>query len=88
MPHDVMTHWNSTYDMLNFALEYWNAINILMADQQNDLQAYELNDSEWIIMSQLSNVLKVSHIHSVDRFVINHHTGSQRHNSVPFTWNT
>ncbi|KAF8226257.1 hypothetical protein L208DRAFT_1014983, partial [Tricholoma matsutake] len=29
IPRDVTTHWNSTYDMLNFALEYQKAIDIL-----------------------------------------------------------
>jgi len=32
MPRDVTTCWNSTYDMLKFALEYCKAINILTAD--------------------------------------------------------
>jgi len=37
MPCDVTTRWNSTYDMLKFALEYCKAIDILTADRQNDL---------------------------------------------------
>ena len=27
MPHNVHTHWNMTYDMLQFAYEYKDAIN-------------------------------------------------------------
>ena len=60
MPHDVTTYWNSTYDMLKFALEYRKAIDILTADRQNDLQNYKLSKQEWTIAAQLSEVLKVS----------------------------
>ena len=59
MPRDITMHWNSTYDMLNFALEYREAIDILTANQQNELQAYELNEREWAIARQLSKILKV-----------------------------
>jgi hypothetical protein len=44
MPRDVTTRWNSTYDMLKFALEYRKAIDILTADRQNDLRNYELSE--------------------------------------------
>ena len=90
MPRDVTTCRNSTYDMLNFALEYWNVISILTADRQNELQAYELNDSEQIIVTQLSDVLKVSH-----KFILQITlsstlccTGSQGCNSVLLVWHT
>ena len=59
MPHDVTMRWNSTYDVLNFALEYHEAIDILTANQQNELQAYELNEREWAIARQLSKILEV-----------------------------
>jgi hypothetical protein len=62
MPRDVTTRWNSTYDMLKFALEYRKAIDILTADRQNELQNYELSEREWTIAAQLSDVLKVSNI--------------------------
>ena len=62
MPRDVTTRWNSTYDMLTFALEYRKAIDILTADRQNELRNYELSEREWTIAAQLSNVLKVSDI--------------------------
>ncbi|KAF9565458.1 hypothetical protein CPC08DRAFT_620238, partial [Agrocybe pediades] len=29
MLHDVTTHWNSTFDMLNFALKYCSALNTI-----------------------------------------------------------
>ena len=61
MPHDVKTHWNSTYDMLKFALEYREAIDVLTTDRLNGLRMYELNDTEWIITQQLCDILAVSH---------------------------
>ena len=62
IPRDVTTHWNSTYDMLNFALEYHKAIDVLTADRQNELQNYELSEREWTITKQLCDVLKVSEV--------------------------
>lgn len=59
MPRDVTTRWNSTYDMLKFALEYRKAIDTLTADRQNELRNYELSEREWTIAAQLSDVLKV-----------------------------
>ncbi|KIK40530.1 hypothetical protein CY34DRAFT_30124, partial [Suillus luteus UH-Slu-Lm8-n1] len=29
MPHDISTHWNSTFDMLEFALQYRKAIDTM-----------------------------------------------------------
>ena len=59
IPRDVTTRWNSTYDMLRFALEYRKAIDILTADRNNDLQSYELSEREWTIAAQLCDILKV-----------------------------
>jgi hypothetical protein len=61
MPRDVTMRWNSTYDMLKFALEYRKAIDVLTADRLNGLRMYELNDTEWIITQQLGDILAVSH---------------------------
>jgi len=63
MPRDVTTHLNLTYDMLSFAIEYWQVINTLTADWHHELQAYELSEREWIIVSQLCDVLKVHEHH-------------------------
>ena len=70
IPRDVTTRWNLTYDMLNFALEYRKAIDVLTTDRQNELQNYELSKREWTIAKQLCDVLKVSEVscqQSVDR---------------------
>ncbi|KAF8225689.1 hypothetical protein L208DRAFT_1305354 [Tricholoma matsutake] len=45
--------------MLSFALEYWQVIDTLTADWHHELWVYELSEREWIIVSQLCDVLKV-----------------------------
>jgi hypothetical protein len=62
IPCDVTMCWNSTYDMLDFALEYRKAINVLTADRQNELQNYELSKREWTIAKQLCDIPKVSDV--------------------------
>jgi hypothetical protein len=59
MPCDVSTHWNSTYHMLSFALEFHVAIDSMTAVRNLDLQKYELSSAEWDIAKELSDVLKV-----------------------------
>jgi len=60
MPRDVSTRWNSTYDMLKFAIDYQKAINRLTVDKNLGLRQYELSDEEWEIAKQLSMLLMVS----------------------------
>jgi hypothetical protein len=59
MPQDVKTHWNSTYDMLHFALEYKEALKELTSDLRNGLCHFELDNVEWDLMEELAIVLKV-----------------------------
>lgn len=59
MPRDVTTRWNSTFDMLNFALEYRKAIQVTTSDLDLDLRQYELSRDEWRIAGYLRDVLKV-----------------------------
>lgn len=61
MPRDVQTRWNSTYDMMKFALEYRAAIDKLTSKGEKDhgLRQYELSSSEWKLAKQLADVLKV-----------------------------
>jgi hypothetical protein len=60
MPRDVTTRWNSTYDMLVFALEYRTAIDQMCSAKVNGLRKYEMSAEEWMIAGQLRNVLKAS----------------------------
>ena len=59
MPRDVATRWNSTYDMLSFALDFRPAIDSMTAKRELDLQKYELSPAEWGIAKELGDVLKV-----------------------------
>ncbi|EMD31757.1 hypothetical protein CERSUDRAFT_59516, partial [Gelatoporia subvermispora B] len=58
MPCDVATCWNSTYDMLEFAVEYRVAIDDMTMDRAMNLRKWELRDEEWVIASQLCDTLK------------------------------
>ena len=60
IPHDVKTWWNSTYDMLNIALEYHKVIDEIMANKALKMRQYELDDEGWDIIKDL-RVLKVSY---------------------------
>jgi oxalate decarboxylase/phosphoglucose isomerase-like protein (cupin superfamily) len=59
MPRDVTTCWNSTYDMLIFAVNYREAIQHITSDLKNGLRKYELMDDEWEIAEELKDMLKV-----------------------------
>jgi hypothetical protein len=59
MPRDVSTRWNSTYDMLSFTLEFHVVIDSMTAMHNLDLRKYELSSAEWDIAKELSDVLKV-----------------------------
>ena len=60
MPRDVKTRWNSTLDMLDFAVEYIPAIDTITGDRDMKLRQYELSEDEWDMARQLRDVLKVS----------------------------
>ena len=60
MPRDVRTRWNSTYDMLRFALQYRAAIDDIAGNKLSNLHRYELGDEDWVIVEQLCETLKVS----------------------------
>jgi hypothetical protein len=59
MPCDVTTRWNSTYDMLVFALEYRKAIDEISGDRE--MRKYELEEKEWKLVQQLCDILEVRH---------------------------
>ena len=60
MLQDVSTRWNSTFDMLEFAIQYHVAIDAMTAVREFDLRKYELGLDEWKIAMELRDVLKVS----------------------------
>jgi len=57
MPRDVTTQWNSTYDMLVFALKYRKAIDKISGDRE--MRKYELEEEDWDIVQQLCDILEV-----------------------------
>lgn len=59
MPRDVRTRWNSTYDVLQFALQYRTAIDDITGNKVANLRQYELMDEDWDIAEELCNTLKV-----------------------------
>ena len=59
MPWDVLTRWNSTYDMLSFVVQYQKAIEHMTSDHRNDLQPFKMLEEEWEIAEALQDMLKV-----------------------------
>jgi hypothetical protein len=43
----VTTRWNSTYDMLDFAVRHCSAIDDITGDKTAGMRKYELDDEEW-----------------------------------------
>jgi hypothetical protein len=60
MPRDVAMRWNSTYEMLKFAYTYQDAINQLTDNQSMKLGHCVITQSEWDLIKQLRDALKVS----------------------------
>ena len=59
MPRNVSTRWNSTFDMLNFALDYRVPIDEITSNCDLNLHKYELQDEEWVVAKNLCDTLKV-----------------------------
>ena len=53
MPCDVLTCWNSTYDMLEFAIQHCVVIDAMTAVYKYNLCKYELGSIEWKIAMEL-----------------------------------
>ena len=59
MPRDVKNRWNSTFDMLDFAVEYRVPIDEITSTHDLNLRKYELQDREWEDAQILCEMLKV-----------------------------
>jgi hypothetical protein len=58
MPRDVSTRWNSTFDMLQFALDHRVPIDEITSIRELNLRKYELQDDEWAVAETLHDTLK------------------------------
>jgi hypothetical protein len=59
MPRDVSTRWNSTYDMLDFAVNYRAALDTITCEREMKLRQFELSEEDWDAAIHLRDVLKV-----------------------------
>jgi hypothetical protein len=84
MLQDVSIWWNSTFNMLKFMIQYYVAINAMMATWKFDLCEYKLVPIEWNTARELWDVLKVSNIHSPFYFDLftSFHPSFQGHNFI------
>jgi len=59
IPCDVATRWNSSSDMVDFALDHCKPIEVVTQKRSLGLREFELSDEEWAILEELHKVLKV-----------------------------
>ena len=59
IPCNVKTQWNSTYDILNVAVEYHEVIDDVTVNKSIKLWQYKLYDESWDIIRDPLHVLKV-----------------------------
>lgn len=64
IPRDVVTRWNSTYDMMQFALKYRRPIDSITANKELKLRKYELDTNDWRIVEDLVAILEVRSLSS------------------------
>ncbi|KAF8180266.1 hypothetical protein K438DRAFT_1453371, partial [Mycena galopus ATCC 62051] len=58
IPRDVATRWNSTHDMLEFAVEYAQVIDSITGERGSPLRKFELTRAEWRIAKDLVKIFK------------------------------
>lgn len=58
IPRDVANRWNSTYQLLRFALLYREAIS-QMTERNRELHDLQIEDEEWGLLEQLKTLLEV-----------------------------
>lgn len=85
MPRDVLTCWNSTFDMVDFAIDYQTAIDAITGNHDMKMRSLELDAPEWAIAKELRDTLKVcvqiSHLSSVSLNLFLRYS-----NTVPFSF--
>ncbi|KAF9223254.1 hypothetical protein BS17DRAFT_817581 [Gyrodon lividus] len=59
MPRDVLTRWNSTLDMLEYALNHRQAVDSMTQDRAPGPRKYEPDNDEWNLLEQLHDILKI-----------------------------
>ena len=59
MPQDVLTRWNSAFDMVNFGVLYNQVIESLTDKHRLGLAEFTIDEHEWDLLKQLREVLKV-----------------------------
>ncbi|KAF8546707.1 hypothetical protein OG21DRAFT_1490911 [Imleria badia] len=58
LPRDIPTCWNSTFNMLDYALNHQQDMDTMTQHREMGLCAFELTDGEWVILKELQDVLK------------------------------
>jgi len=53
MPRDVATGWNSTLDLLEYALKHHKAIDLVTQWCELGLRDLELTDEEWAVVHRV-----------------------------------
>ena len=82
IPRNVVTRWNSTYDMMEFALKYRKPIDIITADKSLKLRKYELDNDDWEIIGDLVVVLEVCCVSYCLHFLNKYPTAIQKGNAL------
>ena len=59
IPRDVLTRWNSSFDMVDFVVDYRVPVNTMTDKRRLGLGDYALNEHEWRVLEQLRDVLAV-----------------------------
>jgi hypothetical protein len=84
IPRDVITCWNSTYDMMAFALTYRKPIDEITANKTLKLRCYELDAEDWQIVDDLVSILEACTLFLYHSFETNFFAAIQEGNCFFF----